>query len=275
MHDVFFRIALFTTVAMPALSSPIYSSQTLYIMIPTGCTSICINSPGGNSLTYNFTNANNGQAASVVGSSFYATNGFDLGARTSATLNNASAGQYDVLGQISAHDTISIAGVSPGVHNIQFTYHLDGSFAFPNPAVGLAQLQLRGGLTSGLNGPFLAGDQGVSSATSQSIDQFFTFTNTVTFTGNPAQDHFTYGVFLRPTTQIDFSGASNITGVFTTDFSATVHLTGFSVDGSPGARAFDSSGQALTGTPEPATLSMGFLGLMVGFSPKVRRILTP
>ncbi|MSV28665.1 MAG: hypothetical protein EXQ52_07965 [Bryobacterales bacterium] len=201
MHEVFFRIVLFTTAALPAMSSPIYSSQTLYIMIPTGCSSNCINSPGGNSLTYNFTNANNGQAASVTGSSFYATNGFDLGARTSSTLNNASAGQYDVLGQIAAHDTISIAGVSPGVHNIQFTYHLDGSFAFPNPAVGGEQLQLRGRLTSGLNGPFLAGQQG--------------------------------------------------------------------------ARAFDSSGQALTGTPEPATLSMGFLGLMVGFARKVRRILKP
>lgn len=43
MRDVFFRIALFTTVAMPAMSSPIYSSQTLYMMISTGCSFNCIN----------------------------------------------------------------------------------------------------------------------------------------------------------------------------------------------------------------------------------------
>jgi hypothetical protein len=275
MLNSLMRFLPLAALALPAVASPTYLTQTIYIFINTGCTSNCINTPGGASLTNTYTNTNNGQAATIIGSSLLPENGFEIGAKSSVSLTNASAGQYQVISQNHVSDTIAITGVPAGSQTVQFIYELDGSFSFPSPAFGLENVSLSGGLTAGPGGPFLGTGGGVQSLSNATIDQFITVTNFVQFTGNPSLDRFSYGMFLQTNTDATFSGSSNQTAVLTADFSATARLTGFHVlNGAgqpiPGAQALDSNGQDLTGVPEPGSMSLAAIGLCVALAVRAR-----
>jgi len=280
MLNSLMRFLPLVALGLPATASPTYLRQTIYIFINNGCTSNCINTPGGASLTNTFTNPNNGQTATIIGSSLLPEDGFAIGGKSSVSLTNASAGQYQVISQNSVSDTITITGVPAGFQTVQFSYELDGSFSFPSPAFGLENVSLSGGLKSGLNGPFLGTGGSVQSLSNATIDQFITVTNFVQFTGNPSLDRFSYGMFLQVNTDASFNGTSNPTAVLTADFSATARLTGFRVlngAGQPisGAQALDSNGQDLTGVPEPGSAALAAIGLCLALVVRALRSAVP